>query len=135
MNEQNKKFNYTYTAPTEDERREIASIRKEYLPRENMKAKTKLGGLRALDKKVKTSPMVVASSFGVAGLLILGAGMAMVMQFGIFVWGILVGVFGLAVISVTYPIYRLVLGHNKQKYGKEILSLSDELLSDGELNE
>lgn len=56
MNGQNEKFNYTYTAPTEEERREIASIRKEYLPRGSAKETTKAGRLRELGKKVKTSP-------------------------------------------------------------------------------
>ena len=68
MDEPNNRFHYTYSAPTEEERREIESIRREYQPRE--KKETDLERLRALDRKVKNLPMAVGLSLGVVGVLV-----------------------------------------------------------------
>ena len=46
-----KKFEYKYTAPTMEERKEIDSIRRQYLPTD--KSMTKMDRLRYLDRKVK----------------------------------------------------------------------------------
>ena len=43
--------------------------------------------------------------------------------------GIAVGVVGMALCSVNYLLYRAILKSRKKKYGKEILSLSDEILN------
>ena len=47
----NNQFNFKYTAPTEEERKEIDSIRRQYAPQE--KTETKLEKLRRLDGLVK----------------------------------------------------------------------------------
>ena len=38
----NNKFNYTYSAPTEEERREIESIRNKYAPQEQTESKLEI---------------------------------------------------------------------------------------------
>ena len=48
-------FNYTYSAPTEEERKEIDSIRRKYAPQEQ--TETKLQRLRRLDKLVRQPPI------------------------------------------------------------------------------
>ena len=121
-------FNYTYTAPTEAERREIESIRNAYLPQGE--ETNKLKRLISLDKKVNNTAKAVAISIGVVGLLIFGLGMSMVMEWAIYVWGVVVALVGFAVMAVAYPVMRLTLNKLKQKYGKEILQLSEELLND-----
>lgn len=121
-------FNYTYTAPTEAERREIESIRNAYLPQGE--ETNKLKRLISLDKKVNNTAKAVAISIGVVGLLIFGLGMSMVMEWAIYVWGVVVALVGCAVMAVAYPVMRLTLNKLKQKYGKEILQLSEELLND-----
>lgn len=122
------KFNYTYTAPTESERREIESIRNAYLT-QNKEDKSKLQRLISLDKRVKNTANGVAISVGVVGLLVFGLGMSMAMEWALYVWGTVVALIGCAVMAVAYPLMRLILKKLKQKYSKEILQLSEELLN------
>lgn len=125
--ENNNKFDYTYSAPTESERREIEDIRKKYVSVEN-KADN-LEKLRALDARVKNPPTLIAYVLGVVGVLIAGLGMAMVMEWNLMLWGVIVGVIGVAVAAAAYPVYKLMLARNKRKYGDEIIALTDELLN------
>lgn len=125
--EENKKFEYTYSAPTEQERREIESIRRQYINSGDT-VEGKLARLRNLDGYVKSAATCWSLVVGVLGLLIFGLGLAMVLEWSLYVWGILVAAVGLAPIACAFPIYLYVLKRNKAKYGEEILSLSEELL-------
>ncbi|MCD8040126.1 MAG: hypothetical protein LUF82_01270 [Clostridia bacterium] len=122
------KFNYSYSAPTENERKEIESIRRGYLPQE--KTYSKLERLRQLDKKVKTPATAVAAIFGVAGVLVFGFGLTMVLQWALYVWGSVVAALGAVLMVAAYPAFNLILKRNKAKYGQEIIELSEELLGD-----
>ena len=68
------KFNYTYTAPTESERREIEEIRRQYAA--DGQTDDKLKRLRRLDKLVNFPPRIAAGLTIAAGVLIFGAGQA-----------------------------------------------------------
>ncbi|MGN1104940.1 MAG: hypothetical protein ACI4QI_08770 [Candidatus Coproplasma sp.] len=122
------RFNYTYTAPTEEERREIESIRNAYLPKNQEKGK--LQRLKELNNKVNTIARVVGISVGVIGLLIFGLGMSMAMEWALYVWGTVVSLVGCGIMAVAYPLWRLTHNKLKQKYSEEILKLSEELLND-----
>lgn len=126
----NEKFDYTYSAPTESERREIESIKKQYTvaPEEE----SPLENLRNLNKRVTRPPFIAGVLLGIAGTLILGLGMAMVMEWNYMAWGIVVGLLGVAIVAAAYPVYRAVLRRNKRKYGRQIVRLSDELLNNEE---
>lgn len=121
------KFEYSYSAPTEEERREIDGIRREYRPQPD--GENKLEKLRALDGKVKNPAVAVSLSFGILGLLIFGLGMAMVLKWQLYFGGIAVSVLGCVPMALSYPIYSVILKRNKRKYGGEILALSEELLN------
>ena len=121
-------FNYTYIAPTEEERKEIDSIRKQYLPKEQYE--TKLERLRRLNSLVKNSSIIWALTIGVLGCLVFGLGLTMVLEWRVIHWGVLVAVIGCAPMAISYPIYKLVLKKNKARYGEEILRLSEELLNE-----
>ena len=121
-------FKYTYSAPTEEERKHIESIRKQYIAEE--KAGDKLAELKKLDSRVHNSAKIVALSFGIVGTLIFGGGMALALEFGIFLWGIALALMGCIPLSLAYPIYKWVLKRNKKKYGGQILQLTEELLSE-----
>lgn len=123
------KFKFKYTALTIKERKEIDSIRREYLPKEE--TMTKLERLRYLDSVVKTGPTILALSLGVIGLLIFGVGMTFFLEWISFWYlGIPCSLIGLIVLGLAYPIYNKKLKQNKAKYSQEIISLSNELLSD-----
>jgi len=120
-------FNFKYTAPSQEERKEIDSIRRQYLPREEKE--TKLDRLRKLDALVKNTAMVIALCFGVIGSLIFGVGLTMILEWSILFWGIVVCIIGSVPTLLAYPAYKFVLTKYKKRYGDEILRLSDELLA------
>ena len=86
-----------------------------------------------LDKKVKSTAMALAISVGTIGLLIFGLGLTMVLEWEIYLWGILVGLIGAIPCALAMPLYLLSMKKGKKKYGERILELSSELL--GENNE
>lgn len=126
MSKENK-FDYVYSVPTENERREIESIKKQYMAAP--KEESKLENLRNLNKRVTQPPLIVGLTMGVIGTLVMGLGMTMVLEWNLWIGGIIVGVLGIAMIAVAYPIYRAVLNRNKKKYGRQIIELSNELLN------
>jgi hypothetical protein len=101
------------------------------------KQSTELDALRALDAKVKRPPTVFGYVFGSISAIIMGAGMSLVMTdigdvIGLasaMVPGIAIGVAGLAMALLTYPIYKGILNSRKRKYGGEILRLSDKIMN------
>lgn len=126
----NNKFNYRYSAPTEEERKEIASIRKQYSPTHN--GETKLEKLRRLDGLVKNTAIIWSLVLGVVGCLIFGLGLAMVLEWKIIFWGVVVAVVGAIPMALAYPVYLGLLNRGKERYGEEILKLSEELLNEND---
>ena len=108
-------------------------IRTQYMEKQS----TELDALRELDAKVKRPANVFAYTFGSISSVIMGAGMSLVMTdigatIGIanaLVPGILVGVLGLGMALLTYPMYKGILNSRKKKYGAEILKLSDKIMN------
>lgn len=123
------KFEYNYTAPTIEERKEIDRIRNQYLPHD--KTMNKMERLRYLDNKVKTLPMILSLSLGVIGLLLFGTGLTFFLEwFSYWYIGIPFGIIGVVLIALAYPIYKKVLDNQKSKYSAEIIELSNELLKE-----
>ena len=122
------KFNYTYSAPTEEEREEIDIIRRQYMPLSDKDAK--LNRLRHLDSRVKSIPQVISLCVGILGLLLFGFGLALVLEWDLLALGIVIMLKSTPIIGIAYPVYSLVLVIYKDKYGEEILKLSEELLKD-----
>ena len=130
MNEN--KFEYTYRALSDEQKREISSIKERY----DITAKTPAGAYEEivrLDRKVKSTATSLAISVGVIGLLIFGLGLTMVLEWQIYLWGILVGLIGAIPCALAMPLYLISMKKGKKKYGERILELSSELL--GENNE
>lgn len=123
-------FNFKYTAPTEEERKEIDSIRRQYAPQNQ--EETKLERLRRLDSLVKNTAVIWALCLGVVGLLIFGIGLTMILEWSIWFWGIVLMVVGSVPIAMAYPVHTAILKKYKARYGEEILRLSEELLNQSE---
>jgi hypothetical protein len=108
-------------------------IRTQYMEKQS----TELDALRALDAKVKRPATVFGYVFGSISAIIMGAGMSLVMTdigaaIGLastLIPGIAIGVVGLAMSLLTYPIYKGILNSRKRKYGGEILRLSDKIMN------
>ena len=108
-------------------------IRTQYME----KTPSELDNLRALDAKVKRPANIFAYVFGSISAIIMGAGMSLVMtDIGATVGiasamapGIVIGVVGLCMALLTYPMYKWILNARKKKYGAKILSLSDKIMN------
>lgn len=108
-------------------------IRTQYMEKEF----TELDALRELDAKVKRPANVFAYTFGSISAIIMGSGMSLVMTdiasiLGLgdmMIPGIAIGVVGLGLALLTYPIYKGILNSRKKKYGAEILKLSEKIMS------
>ena len=91
--------------------------------------------LRKLDAKVQRPAIVFGMVFGILAALILGSGMCLVMTdigslLGIsngMPLGIVIGVVGLIMAIINYPIYRKLLERGKAKYAFEIVELARQI--------
>ena len=126
--ENNQSFEYTYSA---EQQQEIEAIRKKYLPKEE----DKMEQLRRLHYSATQKAQAASITIGILGALILGTGMSLTMtELGsalgnwAMVIGILVGVLGLIMVALAYPLYNSVLRKERQRIAPEILRLSEELL-------
>ena len=108
-------------------------IRTQYME----KTPSELDALRELDAKVKRPANVFAYIFGSISAIIMGAGMSLVMTdigaiLGLgeaMIPGIAIGVVGMAMALLTYPIYKGILNLRKKKYSAEILALSEKIMN------
>lgn len=116
-------FSYTYSAR---EQEEIKRIREKYQPREA----DKMEQLRRLDRSVTQKGTTAALVIGILGALIMGIGMCctMVWQESLFVPGIVIGIVGIALASLAYPLYQRVTKKERAKIAPEIMRLTDELM-------
>lgn len=113
-------FEYTYSAP---EQAEIRKIREKYLPKEE----STLEKLRRLDAKAERPGTIASLVLGILGTLIFGTGMCCCLLWGLYLAGILVGMAGLAMLGVAYPVYVRITKKQRQKMAPEILALTEEL--------
>ena len=121
-------FSFTYSA---EQQKEIEAIRKKYLPREE----DKMEQLRRLHAVPTQKAQAASIAIGVVGALIMGTGMSLAMteigaMLGSFamVLGILIGVAGMILVALAYPIYNKILKKERNRIAPEILRLSDELM-------
>ena len=128
MDNKENTFQYTYSAK---EQAEVEAIRKKYLPPEE----NKMEQLRKLHAVPTQKAQACSIAIGVIGALILGTGMSLFMtELGAalgtlaMVIGILVGIVGIVLVALAYPVYNRVLKKERERIAPEILRLSDELL-------
>lgn len=101
------------------------------------KKTTELDELRELDARVKRPVNVFAYVFGSISAIIMGAGMSLIMTdisnvVGIsdpLIPGIIIGVIGLIMAIINYPIYNAMLSSRKKKYSGKILELSEKIMN------
>ncbi len=122
------KFNYKYVALNEEEKKEIESIRNQYVEKE--KCETKIERLRRLNNLVKNVSTTWGLCLGIIGCLIFGLGLTMILEWNVVVLGVIVCLPAVALMVAAYPVYLKILKKNKEKYGEEIIKLSEELLNE-----
>ena len=112
----------------------VQKIRTQYTEKEH----TKLDELKELDKKVKAPANTFAYVFGSIGAIIMGSGMSLVMTdlgetLGMgeaMVPGVAIGVIGMVIALINYPLYKKMLNSRKEKYAEQIIALSDKLMEE-----
>ena len=126
--EHNDNFSYTYSA---QQQKEVEAIRNKYLPKEE----DKMDQLRKLHAIPTQKAQTVSLAVGIIGTLVLGTGMSLCMtELSGFLGGtamligIPVGIAGMVLVALAYPLYNRILKAERQKIAPEILRLSDELL-------
>ena len=121
ITETGRTFNYTYSANQQDE---VERIRQKYTPREE----NKLEQLRRLDQDTKTPGTIVSLAIGTTSSLLLGTGMACIMEWDFFIAGLAVGVIGMIGVALAYPVYTVMMKKQRIKLAPQIIQLSDELM-------
>ena len=126
--EKNENFSFTYSA---QQKKEVENIRSKYLP----KQESKMDQLRWLHGIPGKKAMTAALTVGIIGALIMGTGMSLAMTpigEGLgslaMVLGIGVGLVGMVLVALAYPIYTQTLKKERSRIAPEILKLTDELL-------
>ena len=121
-------FEYTYSAKRQQE---VEEIRKAYLPKEE----DKVAQLRRLHAIPTQKAQAASLAVGIIGALILGTGMSLAMTdlgaaLGMFamILGVLIGIVGIVLVAVAYPMFNWVLRKERAKIAPEILQMTDELL-------
>jgi len=121
-------FRYTYSA---EQQEEILRIRRKYAEPEA----DKMEQLRRLDRQAFQKAQAWAITLGILGTLIMGTGMSLCMtELSGFLGGtamlvgIPVGLVGIVLIALAYPVFNKILKKEQKKIAPEILRLTDELL-------
>lgn len=122
------KFNYKYSAPTQDERKTVISIRNQYLPKDSHTEK--IEKIKKLDNKVKSIPMIIGLTSGVVGLLVFGFGLTLILEWEQYLIGIVVMIIGSIFMIIANPLFIFSHKKLKNKYSEEILQLSIEILNE-----
>lgn len=110
----------------------VQKIRTQYTEKEH----TGLDELKELDSKVKRPANVFSYIFGTISAIIMGSGMSLVMtDIGATVGisdpmlpGIIIGIAGMFMAIINYPIYKGLLGARRKKYADKIIALSDKIM-------
>ena len=111
----------------------VQKIRTQYTEKEH----TQLDALKELDAKVTRPANVFAYIFGSIGAIIMGSGMSLVMtdigsSIGVadnMAPGIIIGIVGMLMAIVNYPIYKRLLASRRKKYADQIMKLSDKIMN------
>lgn len=105
------------------------SIANEYA----VKDTRKVVQLKKLDAKAKRPASIFTYTFGIIAALIFGTGMCLSMKvIGdgsslMTVIGVVVGIVGMILAGINYPIYKKILENGKKKYSSDIIRLAKEI--------
>ena len=112
----------------------VQKIRTQYTEKQS----TELDALRELDAKVKLPANVFAYTFGSVSAIVMGAGMSLIMTdigamiglTSVMVPGIAIGIVGMVMALVNYPIYKNMLAARSKKYAGKIIELSEKIMNE-----
>ena len=111
----------------------VQKIRTQYTEKEQ----TCLDELKRMDAKVKRPANVFAYIFGSVSAIVMGSGMSLVMTnigeiVGVddpMIPGIAIGIVGMIMAIINYPIYKSILNSRRKKYAEKIIALSEKIMN------
>ncbi len=117
-------FTHSYSAK---ETEELKKIRSKYEKKDS--ELTLLEQVQELDKKAERPGIIISLILGILGLLILGVGMCCIMVWSnkLFALGVIVGIIGIAVSGIAYPVYKSITKRKKEQITPVILKLTDNI--------
>lgn len=121
------KFNYSYSSARNEEAERIAS---KYI-NVDVRGDADLERLRALDKRAELPGTMAGIFLGLAGVLILGLGMSLILRSDHFAIGVVTGVIGLAAAGFAAPVSMAVTRRSREKIKDEVLVLTEKIKHGG----
>ena len=121
MADKNEVFVYSYSAEEQDI---VRKIRQKYMPEEE----NKMEQLIKLDKSTRTMGRVAAITLGIVSTLVFGTGMCCVLEWDMFILGVIIGMIGIGGMVSSYPIYSYINKKHMEKIAPKIMELTEELL-------
>ena len=121
MADKNEVFVYSYSAEEQDI---VRKIRQKYMPEEE----NKMEQLIKLDKSTRTMGRVAAITLGIVSTLVFGTGMCCVLEWDMFILGVIIGIIGIGGMVSAYPIYGYINKKHMEKIAPKIMELTEELL-------
>ncbi len=112
-----------------NEKKYIEKIKEQY----SEKKTSKIDELQKLDNKVNLPATILTYTLGILGSLVLGIGMCISMKIilkDLFILGIIIGIIGIIMILINYPLYKKVLDSRRKKYSNQIIEITNELLNE-----
>ena len=111
----------------------VQKIRTQYTEKEF----TQLDELKKLDNQVKRPVNTFSYILGSIGAIVMGSGMSLVMTdigetLGMeetMVPGIIIGVVGMVVAVLNYPLHKKMLENRRKKFADRIIELSDSIMN------
>lgn len=122
MENKDEVFEYTYSA---EQQAEIKRIREKYLP----KKEDKLEQIRRLDKSATKKGTIIGIIVGLAGCLVFGAGLSLVLVVGMdmLLPSLVLGFWGIIGMIAACPLYKKITKEERARIAPQILALTDEL--------
>ena len=134
MKQNNDGFSISYSA---EEQTEVRRIVEKYSPEK--KEKSPLERIKELDSGVDRCAGIWALTIGIIGTLIMGTGMSMALTnlfpaLGVLnmVIGSAVGMIGIAICALAYPLYRFIQKRERARVAPEMLKISEEFLKESD---
>ncbi len=124
MNEN--KFTYSYSPAKNSEVDRITAKYTEPYTKND----SDLEELKRLDRRAEMPGTYIGIAVGLAGVLILGLGLSLVLSFDHLIAGLLTGILGLVTAGAATPISKAVTRRGREKYRDQILELSKKIRSE-----
>jgi len=115
-------FEFTYSA---EQQAEVERIRSKYMPKQD----DKLEQLRKLDESVAMKGTMISIFIGLAGCLLFGGGLSLVLVLGMdwILLSVVLGGAGLALMMMAYPICKKITEKEHERIAPQILALAEEI--------